>query len=1372
MSNTIRIKTTPNGGDKYLKVKIDQDFDFIEILSLKLTQEDAYRKFCSDYGAVVGRVVVNSGFGVPNAKVSVFIPIDDIDKNDPLIKGLYPYELVTDKNSDGVRYNLLPREFETNNDCFTPIGTFPSKREILDNDTMMEIYCKYYKFTTTTNHAGDFMIFGVPLGSHVIHVDADLSDIDYLSQRPYDMIRQGASERTFESSTKFKSGSNLDKLPQVKSSNIGVNVQPFWGDTDNCEVGITRVDIDLNYNVEPCAIFMGSIFGDQDKDSVNKNCRPRKGLGELCSQIAGEGTVEMIRKTVDGSIEQFDVEGGYLIDEDGTWAYQVPMNLDYVVTSEEGDLVPSSDPNIGIPTRASVRFRIGMGVNGGEGRLRTRAKYLVPNNPTNAGLIDYTFDERTNPFSFKDLYWNKIYTVSNFISRYQRLSGNIPSVPNVVQSVNPLASVISDSVKTRAFTGIKDVSGCVGDKTPFPYNKLNATTNPIFASVCVIMEIIIAVVYLINKSVIALSNALIHMVKVIINAINTVLPNSLDINDNLNYIPCMTITCADEKYAPGCPNSGLGQYGWSAAQAGGNEPNYYPGDGIHSSSSVAVGLDDCMALQMANSLNIYQFDFYNDWVNGSLYSFLLKYKKKRKGKEKFCEYDCIDFSGDQNYSGVGNDCNNATLLDTCINFAPLQEGQTSSVNVSIREGLVKKFEDELYYAATTHNGSFKLFATDIVCLGSIFECDWQGFPMLQPYLVSTSFNLPPDVSDSFTDPNTNITYITETGMIGAGGTSNGLFFEINCAGLHVNENQCLNIRHACEIYVDNDELYEQNNVLYSADGTLGSNDISELGRIFRDSFTVINSGITSANSFSLPANINTDFNINNLQNDYNYTSQSSNGVDYLKFRGFYGASDSIFLQPKHSYYFYFGIIPGKTALDKMNAKYFSLCKPVVKSQMAINITTTPDSANDGNGKVDFVVLGGLGPYTYTVTGPNGIVAQGTIPTTTVPPSVAVNGLFQGQYTVTVVDSTGNATTNTFNVGGPTPLYCSVAVSQNSSSASAPDGAVTVYGVGGGIAPYTYVFKDYNGSILQSGTLVTPMTISNLMAEPNFGYVMVISDSFGAECETTGLIVNGPTVLFVRRSQPTKNVTCYGGNDGELYIGVSGGLLPYSIYTTGPNGYINQGGTTLTNLIAGTYYTTVSDATGANTILTSIVGTTNPQLVVSSASAAELAKQCDPQIYHIPFYILTGLANNSAAFIQYTLDNGQFNYQTQMSYVNATTPIVLTINKTLLTTNIKIRFSNTANYDCLSNELTINVSQITLPTTTLSANITTSGLGNPFTHNIKVNGGIVGSPAAYTSTNNPTYTNSGAYYSATVYNNQAVLTETITDGVGCSVTAIG
>ena len=93
MQRNIRIRTKPNDGDKYVKIKIDQSFDFLEVLSLKLTQAEVYRKFASNYGAIVGRVIANGGFGVPNAKVSVFIPIDDNEPNE-IIKDIYPYKKV------------------------------------------------------------------------------------------------------------------------------------------------------------------------------------------------------------------------------------------------------------------------------------------------------------------------------------------------------------------------------------------------------------------------------------------------------------------------------------------------------------------------------------------------------------------------------------------------------------------------------------------------------------------------------------------------------------------------------------------------------------------------------------------------------------------------------------------------------------------------------------------------------------------------------------------------------------------------------------------------------------------------------------------------------------------------------------------------------------------------------------------------------------------------------------------------------------------------------------------------------------------------------------------------------------------------------
>ena len=139
MSNSYRIRTKP-GVDSSIKILIDQEFEYLEILSLKILQSQIYTRQCSDYGVIVGRVSINNGFGIPNAKVSVFIPLDSMDENDPVISELYPYKTLSDLNEDGYRYNLLPYEKSYTN--HTPTGTFPSVTDVLTNNTAIEIFDK------------------------------------------------------------------------------------------------------------------------------------------------------------------------------------------------------------------------------------------------------------------------------------------------------------------------------------------------------------------------------------------------------------------------------------------------------------------------------------------------------------------------------------------------------------------------------------------------------------------------------------------------------------------------------------------------------------------------------------------------------------------------------------------------------------------------------------------------------------------------------------------------------------------------------------------------------------------------------------------------------------------------------------------------------------------------------------------------------------------------------------------------------------------------------------------------------------------------------------------------------------------------------
>ena len=502
MSKSYRIRTTPGEDNGYLKVNLDlsQNYDHLEILSLKISQKDEYNSYCAEYGVIAGRVIINNGFGVPNVRVSVFVPVEDGDLNDPVKSALYPYTepFPDQKNKNGIRYNVLPSNQQKLD--HTPVGTFPKKRQILDDSTTLEIYEKYYKYTTTTNSAGDYILFGVPVGDHYLHYDMDVSDIGFLSVRPFELIDQGYSDNLFKDRFKFKSSNNLDSLPQIFSQNLPIRVEPYWCDSLSVGsgLGINRLDISIDsLELVPTAIFMGSIFTDDEKDSLNKNCKPAREMGKLNEVITGPGKIEAIRRTVDGNIEKFTFKDNS-IDDNGNWSVLVPMNIRKVVTDEFGNLIPSPDGIKGVSTEGDYRFRVSMDTTSSDKKLRERAKYLVPNTNNNFNFREYGINELKNSTDFtlnqqlstitdntpyandltnqynylEEFYpfrWKKVYTVKQYIGRMQKIGGN-------------------NGDEARGFIGIKDILNGDG-VNKFPTNRLDTNFNPLYTIICILLTL-------------------------------------------------------------------------------------------------------------------------------------------------------------------------------------------------------------------------------------------------------------------------------------------------------------------------------------------------------------------------------------------------------------------------------------------------------------------------------------------------------------------------------------------------------------------------------------------------------------------------------------------------------------------------------------------------------------------------------------------------------------------------------------------------------------------------------------------------------------------------------------------------------------------
>ncbi|NBU81597.1 MAG: hypothetical protein EBS55_08115, partial [Flavobacteriaceae bacterium] len=523
MSKSYRIRTQP-GVDKSVKVQIDQEFDYLEILSLKILQSEIYTRQCADYGVIVGRVSVNNGFGIPNAKVSVFIPIDNEDQTNPIISELYPYKTLSDLNDDGYRYNLLP--YKKSYSAHIPTGTFFTRNDVLTDATLIQVYDKYYKYNAVTNDSGDYMIFGVPVGAQTVVMDVDLSDIGEFSLSPQDLIRMGRATEAQVSGPNFKSSNNLRELPQIVTVNKIIEVEPLWGQPEICNLGITRTDFDLsaeaNIEIKPTSIFIGSIISSTDGKALSTGCRPPSKMGYLCDLTTGPGEILAIRQTIfqDSNgrpiLENFDLEGGgKVIDENGTWMIDVPMNLDYFVTNEFGEQVLSNDPEKGIPTKAKYRFKVKWSQSPSLSESTRRAYFLVPNIRENdvQGYIDtsYAFsldwDDYAPPSSdpnynkiiqtaidcedrFYTMQYNKVYTVSQFISGVRKGGG------------------------PERFIGIKNIldDACEGLNYKFPTNDGNIRFDilyiiftffsiiliPVFFALILIMHILYFVVWILR----------------------------------------------------------------------------------------------------------------------------------------------------------------------------------------------------------------------------------------------------------------------------------------------------------------------------------------------------------------------------------------------------------------------------------------------------------------------------------------------------------------------------------------------------------------------------------------------------------------------------------------------------------------------------------------------------------------------------------------------------------------------------------------------------------------------------------------------------------------------------------------------------------
>ncbi|PCE65053.1 Ig-like domain-containing protein [Sediminicola luteus] len=224
-------------------------------------------------------------------------------------------------------------------------------------------------------------------------------------------------------------------------------------------------------------------------------------------------------------------------------------------------------------------------------------------------------------------------------------------------------------------------------------------------------------------------------------------------------------------------------------------------------------------------------------------------------------------------------------------------------------------------------------------------------------------------------------------------------------------------------------------------------------------------------------------------------------------------------------------------------------------------------ANDGSATV--TPTGGNPAYTYEWS--NGKT------------SASVDNLAPGEYSVKVMDANSCYTTCVVTITQPDPeeLVCDIDAVTHISCYGDDTGSITA-SHSGGVAPFEYFWNTGDN---------TP-TISGLVAGT---YSVTITDSMDQSCTKEVTLTQPDMALTCNLDQHT-DVTTPGGSDGEATVLVAGGTAPYTYSWS--TGSIED---SITNLVAGEYSVTVTDANNCKT--TCSVTITEPQPVELVCSVA-------------------------------------------------------------------------------------------------------------------------------------------------------------------------
>ncbi len=252
----------------------------------------------------------------------------------------------------------------------------------------------------------------------------------------------------------------------------------------------------------------------------------------------------------------------------------------------------------------------------------------------------------------------------------------------------------------------------------------------------------------------------------------------------------------------------------------------------------------------------------------------------------------------------------------------------------------------------------------------------------------------------------------------------------------------------------------------------------------------------------------------------------------------------------------------------------SISETFVLSDEDANVTgiiTRPLCVGGAEGTIDISVDGGIAPFSYAWSGPNGFTST----------DEDISDLPAGDYVVAATGDNGCIYGATFTVSDPAPI--SAAVTATGESCNGSDGSIALV-LSGGTPPYTIAWTG------DDGFTASTETIENLLQGT---YSYTITDVNG--CQLIDSVTIG-IAESISVAGAVTDVVCGGELTGAIATNISGGITPYTFSWSDGEGF-TANTQELTDVAAGTYTLIVTDATDCVSSSTFTI-TENPAIVAS------------------------------------------------------------------------------------------------------------------------------------------------------------------------------